>query len=158
RGRSRSSELRNFSIRRILSKETREDGMQESHVIGGTTPPHREQTNGAALAEAAEKWPDTEARVSVHPKIRWSYRGLNEKAEALAAGLLALGLRWGARLGIWSPNIAEWTLTQFATAKARIILVNTNPAYRLSELEYTLNKVGVTALITPERFKTSEYV
>jgi fatty-acyl-CoA synthase len=132
--------------------------MQESHVIGGTTPPLREQTIGAALAEAAEKWPDTEALVSVHQNIRWSYRDLNEKAEALAAGLLALGLRRGDRLGIWSPNNAEWTLTQFATAKAGIILVNINPAYRLSELEYTLNKVGVTALITPERFKTSEYV
>src|SRR5690606_29765077 len=136
----------------------REDKMQESHVTGGTTPPLRKQTIGAALAEAAEKWPDTEALVSVYQDIRWSYRDLNEKAEALAAGLLALGLRRGDRLGIWAPNCAEWTLTQFATAKAGIILVNINPAYRLSELEYTLNKVGVKALVTPERFKTSEYV
>src|SRR5690554_5308740 len=147
----------------LLSADTglgkmREDEMQESHVRGATTPPLKEQTIGAALTEAAEKWPDTEALVSVHQSIRWSYRELNEKAEALAAGLLALGLRRGDRLGIWSPNNAEWTLTQFATAKAGIILVNLNPAYRLSELEYTLNKVGVTALITPERFKTSEYV
>ena len=132
--------------------------MQEAHVRGAMTPPLNEQTIGAALSAAAEKWPDTEALVSVHQGIRWSYRDLNEKAEALAAGLLALGLRRGDRLGIWSPNNAEWTLTQFATAKAGIILVNINPAYRLSELEYTLNKVGVTALVTPERFKTSDYV
>lgn len=132
--------------------------MKEAHVRGATTPPLNEQTIGEALTAAAEKWPDTEALVSVHQGIRWSYRALNEKAEALAAGLLALGLRRGDRLGVWSPNNAEWTLTQFATAKAGIILVNINPAYRLSELEYTLNKVGVAALVTPERFKTSEYV
>lgn len=132
--------------------------MKEAHVRGATVPPLREETIGAALKAAAEKWPETEALVSVHQGIRWTYAELNAKADALAAGLLALGLRRGDRLGIWSPNNAEWTLTQFATAKIGVILVNINPAYRLSELEYTLNKVGVAALITPERFKTSEYV
>ncbi|MEQ8611406.1 MAG: AMP-binding protein [Parvibaculum sp.] len=129
-----------------------------SHVRGASTPPLRRETIGAALSAAAEAWPEREALVSVHQGIRWTYGELNGKAEALAAGLFALGLRRGDRLGIWAPNCAEWTLTQFATAKAGIILVNINPAYRLSELEYTLNKVGVAALITPERFKTSEYV
>lgn len=132
--------------------------MKQAHVRGATTPPLREETIGAALKSAAKKWPETEALVSVHQGIRWTYRELNAKADALAAGLLALGLRRGDRLGIWSPNNAEWTLTQFATAKIGVILVNINPAYRLSELEYTLNKVGVSALVTPERFKTSEYV
>ncbi|MBX3495113.1 MAG: AMP-binding protein [Parvibaculum sp.] len=129
-----------------------------SHVRGADAPPLREETIGQALAAAAVKWSDREALVSVHQNIRWTYRELNEKAEALAAGLLALDLARGDRVGIWAPNCAEWTLTQFATAKAGIILVNINPAYRLSELEYTLNKVGVKALIAPERFKTSEYV
>ena len=129
-----------------------------SHVRGADAPPLREETIGQALTAAARNWPDREALVSVHQNIRWSYRALNDKAEALAAGLLALGLARGDRVGIWAPNCAEWTLTQFATAKAGIILVNINPAYRLSELEYTLNKVGVKALIAPERFKTSEYV
>ncbi|MDP1626607.1 AMP-binding protein [Parvibaculum sp.] len=131
--------------------------MKEAHVRGVATPALREDTIGDALTAAAEAWPEREALVSVHQGVRWTYRALNEKAEALAAGLFALGLRRGDRLGIWAPNCAEWTLTQFATAKAGIILVNINPAYRLSELEYTLNKVGVKALVTPERFKTSEY-
>jgi len=131
---------------------------QLSHVRGATTPPLRQETIGDALSAAAERWPDAEALVSVHQGIRWTWRELNAKAEALAAGFFSLGLRRGDRLGIWAPNCAEWTLTQFATAKAGIILVNINPAYRLSELEYTLNKVGVAALVTPERFKTSEYV
>ncbi|MEQ8268422.1 MAG: AMP-binding protein [Parvibaculum sp.] len=129
-----------------------------AQVRGSTTPPLREQTIGEALEAAAHQWPETEALVSVHQGIRWSYRELNEKATALAAGLTALGLRRGDRLGVWSPNNAEWTLTQFATAKAGIILVNINPAYQLSELEYTLNKVGVKALVTPERFRASDYV
>ncbi|MCF8469481.1 MAG: AMP-binding protein [Parvibaculum sp.] len=128
-----------------------------SHVRGATTPPLLEETIGRALESAAKRWPDAQALVSVHQGVRWSYRELNEKTEALAAGLLALGLKPGDRLGIWSPNNAEWALTQFATAKAGIILVNINPAYRLSELEYTLNKVGVAALVTPERFKSSDY-
>ncbi|MGX1197807.1 AMP-binding protein [Parvibaculum sp. MBR-TMA-1.3b-4.2] len=131
---------------------------QLSYVKGAETPPLSEETIGAALEAAARKWGEREAVVSVHQNIRWSYAELNEKAEAFAAGLLALGLKPGDRLGIWSPNNAEWALTQFATAKAGIVLVNINPAYRLSELEYTLNKVGVSALITPERFKSSEYV
>ena len=81
-----------------------------------------------------------------------------EKVDAFAAGLLALGLQPGERIGIWSPNNAEWVVTQFATAKAGLILVNINPAYRLAELEYALNKVGCRALITATSFKTSDYV
>ena len=90
--------------------------------------------------------------------VRWSYRELGEKVDAFAAGLLALGLQPGERIGIWSPNNAEWVVTQFATAKAGLILVNINPAYRLAELEYALNKVGCRALVTATSFKTSDYV
>ena len=128
-----------------------------SYVKGASEPALREDTIGTALDRAAALWGEREALVSVHQGIRWTYRELKEKAEALAAGLIALGLEKGDRLGVWAPNCAEWTLTQFATAKAGIILVNINPAYQLSEVEYTLNKVGVRALVTPERFKTSEY-
>src|SRR5207248_6366498 len=80
------------------------------------------------------------------------------QADAFAAGLIALGLKRGERVGIWSPNNAEWVVTQFATAKAGLILVNINPAYRLAELEYALNKSGCVALITAARFKTSDYL
>ena len=91
-------------------------------------------------------------------EINWTWSELAARATAFAAGLLACGLRPGDRVGIWSPNNAEWIITQFATAKAGIILVNINPAYRLTEVEYALNKVGCKALITATRFKSSDYI
>ena len=90
--------------------------------------------------------------------INWTWSELAARVEAFAAGLVALGLRPGDRVGIWSPNNAEWIITQYATAKAGLILVNINPAYRLTEVEYALNKVGCQALITATRFKTSDYI
>ena len=90
--------------------------------------------------------------------INWTWSELADHVEAFAAGLVALGLQPGDRIGIWSPNNAEWIITQFATAKAGLILVNINPAYRLTEVEYALNKVGCKALITATRFKTSDYI
>jgi fatty-acyl-CoA synthase len=83
---------------------------------------------------------------------------MNEAADRLAAGLLSLGLDPGERVGIWAPNGIEWVTTQFATAKAGLILVNINPAYRLTELAFALNKVGCSALITADSFKTSDYI
>ncbi|QUD90051.1 AMP-binding protein [Phenylobacterium montanum] len=129
-----------------------------SHVRGASTPPLREDTIGQALDEAARRWGDIEGLISVHQGVRWTYAELRDRAEALAAGFLALGLVPGDRVGIWSPNNAEWALTQFAAAKAGLILVTINPAYRISELEYTLAKVGVRVLVAAERFKTSDYV
>jgi fatty-acyl-CoA synthase len=131
--------------------------MDDAIARGATSPPLREDTIGQALAEAARRWPDQEAVVSVHQGVRWTWRDLDGHSTAMAAGLLALGLEPGDRIGIWSPNRAEWTLTQFAAARAGLILVTINPAYRLSEVEYTLNKVGVKALVAAERFKTSLY-
>ncbi len=128
-----------------------------SWVRGADEPPLLEETIGQALDRAARRWGDELAVVSVHQHVRWTYADLARKAEDLAAGLLALGLQTGDRIGIWSPNCAEWTLTQFAAAKAGLVLVTINPAYRLAEVEYTLNKVGVKALVAAERFKTSEY-
>ncbi len=89
---------------------------------------------------------------------RFSWNELAEAVDALAAGLLALGLKKGDRIGIWSPNRWEWLVTQFATARIGLVLVNINPAYRLTELEYALNKVGCRALISAVRFKTSDYL
>ena len=133
-------------------------GAELSHVAGATEPPLLEQTIGQALDAAAARWGDVEALVSVHQGVRWTYAELKARAEATASGLLALGMVPGDRIGVWSPNKAEWALTQFAAAKAGLILVTINPAYRLSEVEFTLNKVGVKALVSAERFKTSEYV
>ena len=129
-----------------------------SWVKGADAPPLLETTIGEALDAAARRWGEAEALVSSHQQIRWSWRGLAQRADAFAAGLLALGLEPGDRIGVWSPNCAEWVLVQFAAAKAGIVLVTINPAYRLSELEYTLNKVGVKALVAAERYKTSDYV
>ena len=130
---------------------------QLSHAVGGASPALLELTIPQALDRAVEKWGDHEAVVSVHQDIRWTYAELAKKADAMAAGLLAIGIKKGDRVGIWSPNLAEWTLTQFATAKIGVILVNVNPAYRLSELEFALHNVGVKAVVCPASYKTSMY-
>src|SRR5262249_46604569 len=132
--------------------------VRTSYVHGASGEPLVYQTIGDALEEAAARWPNNEALVSCHQNIRWTYAELRRLADEFAAGLTALGLERGERIGIWSPNCAEWLLTQYGTAKAGLILVNINPAYRLSELEYALNKVGARALITASTFKTSNYL
>ena len=116
------------------------------------------QTIGQTLDNAAKRWPDQEAVVVRDQGVRLTFADLRREVDRLAAGLIALGLRPGERIGIWSPNRIEWILTQYASAKAGLILVNINPAYRLSELEYALNKVECRALVTADRFKTSDYV
>ncbi|MCH7739638.1 MAG: AMP-binding protein, partial [Chloroflexi bacterium] len=115
-------------------------------------------TIGEALDRAVEQWGTRPALIVRHQDIRWTYNELAEKSAALAEGLLAMGLKPGERIGIWAPNCWEWTVTQFATARAGMILVNINPAYRLSELEYALNKVGCAALISADKFKSSDYI
>src|SRR3954466_10788214 len=112
-----------------------------SYAIGATTPPLLEHTIGAALDLAVARWPDAEALVSRHQDIRWTWREFARRGDAFGAGLLALGLEPGDRVGVWGPNSAEWTVAQFATARVGLIQVNINPAYRLSEVEYTLRKV-----------------
>src|SRR5271165_361886 len=129
-----------------------------SHVIGAAEPPLLEHTIGQALDLAVARWPDAEALVSVHQDVRLTWSELRQHADDFAAGLLALGLEVGNRVGIWAPNCAEWAIAQFATARAGLILVNINPAYRVSELQFTLNAVGVRVLICATRFKSSDYI
>jgi fatty-acyl-CoA synthase len=129
-----------------------------SYVNGASTKPLLGQTIGDCFDATCAMHPDQMALISRHQKIRWTYAELKERVDALAAGLLAVGLEPGDRIGIWAPNCAEWALTQFATAKAGLILVNVNPAYRLSEVEYALNKVGCKALVTAIEHKTSAYL
>ena len=129
-----------------------------SYASGPSAVPLLGETIGAHFARTVARWGDRPALIVRQQGVRWSYRELGEKVDAFAAGLLALGLKPGDRIGIWSPNNAEWTVTQFATAKAGLILVNINPAYRLAELEYALNKVGCRALVTATSFKTSDYI
>ena len=129
-----------------------------SYVSGASANPLLGLTIGAQLDRTAARFPDNEALVVRHQGVRWRYREFTEKVDAFAAGLLALGLEPGDRIGIWSPNNSEWAVTQFAAAKAGLILVNINPAYRLAELEYALNKVECRALVTAEAFKSSRYI
>ena len=110
------------------------------------------------LDKAVERWGEREALVSPSHDVRWTWKEFAERVDALAAGFLALGLERGERIGIWSLNRPEWTLTQFAAAKAGLILVTINPAYRLSELEFALAKVGCAAIVTATAFKTSNYM
>jgi len=132
--------------------------LTRSYVHGVSLTPLSGLTVGQLFDATVARWPDNEALVVRHQNVRWTWRRLQEEVDAVATGLIGLGLRPGERLGIWSPNNAEWVVTQFASAKAGLILVNVNPAYRLPELEYALNKVGCTALITAARHKTSDYV
>jgi fatty-acyl-CoA synthase len=132
--------------------------LSRSYVHGVSTTPLLGETIGANLEKTAARWPERDAVVVRHQDVRWSYATLNEAADRLAAGLLSLGLEPGERVGIWAPNGIEWVTTQFATAKAGLILVNINPAYRLTELAFALKKVGCSALVTADSFKTSDYI
>ena len=125
---------------------------------GLTLTPLIERTIGDVFGAAVEKWPAREAVVSRHERERYSYRALQVEVNRLASALLNLGLLPGDRIGIWSHNNIAWLLMQLATAKASIILVNINPAYRVSELEYALNKSGCKAIVTMRRYKSSDYL
>ena len=125
-------------------------GVSDKKLIG--------ETIGAYFDRTVETYRDREALVVRHQNVRWSWGELGRRVDDLAAGLLTLGLERGDRVGIWSPNTSEWTLAQFATAKAGLVLVNVNPAYRRAELEYAMNKVECKALILAPALKTSNYL
>jgi fatty-acyl-CoA synthase len=131
--------------------------MSSSYARGGTTVPLLEETIGANLDRIVERFADRDALVSRAQGLRFSYGQLGAAVDELARALIAAGLTNGDRLGIWSPNCAEWTLVQYATAKLGVILVNINPAYRTSELEYSLRQSGCRMLIAAPAFKTSDY-
>ena len=134
----------------IQSTQSYEHGISPLPLAGLTV--------GELLTQTETKFPDTDALVVPYQDIRWSYQELERQAETVAAGLIGLGLKPGERIGVWAPNMAEWVVLQFATAKAGLILVNINPAYRLSELEFALNQVEVAALVLVPAFKTSDYM
>src|SRR6201994_1081422 len=129
-----------------------------SHVRGATDIALSDATVSRFLLETANRFPEPPAVVFRDQNIRWTWREFANQVDVLASGLLALGIQAGDRVGIWSPNRAEWLLTQFATARMGAVLVNINPAYRLAELEYALNKVSCKAIIAAEQFKTSKYL
>ncbi len=129
-----------------------------SYVHGSSDAPLIGETLGVFFDKIVERFGEREALVVRHQNVRWTYRELQRRANNLAASLIRLELTPGERIGIWSQNNSEWLLTQLATAKAGLILVNLNPAYRRAELEYALNKVQCKALIVSPRFKSSDYL
>lgn len=129
-----------------------------SMAVGSRDTALIEQTIAAFFDAMVERVPDNEALVVCHQNIRLTYRQLQQESQRLASALLRAGLQRGDRVGIWSHNNSEWVLMQLATARVGVVLVNINPAYRVSELEYALNKVGCKALVTMTHFKTSDYL
>src|SRR5919197_1040591 len=132
--------------------------MALSYAHGASETPLLGETIGDNLARTATAHPDADALVSCHQDVRWSYAELDERVDRAAAALIAAGLEPGDRVGLWSPNRAEWTLVQYAAARAGIIQVSVNPAYRTSELEFALRQSGCRMLVAAPAFKTSDYV
>jgi fatty-acyl-CoA synthase len=128
-----------------------------AHSIGATDTPLLEETIGSAFDRTVAAHPDREALVVPFQDIRLTYRELAERVDRLARGLIALGLDRGDRVGMWSPNNAEWVYIQFAAAKVGAVLVNINPAYQTEELRYALAQSGCRALVSAPRFKSSDY-
>ncbi|WP_339463077.1 AMP-binding protein [Pseudomonas sp. EA_105y_Pfl2_R69] len=128
-----------------------------SYTRGPQDKPLLAMTIGAAFDQTVARFAEREALVVRHQQLRYSWAQLAEQVERCARALLAIGMQPGERLGIWAPNCAEWCIAQFASAKAGVILVNINPAYRLSELEYALKHSGCRWLICADAFKTSDY-
>jgi len=129
-----------------------------SYVSGSSSHPLIGETIGNLFDRSAEKWSEREALVVRQQNVRYTYAELKQRVDALAMGLLKLGLQPGDRIGIWSPNNTEWVLLQFASAKIGLILVCINPAYRSYELSYALKKVGCKALVMTPRFRSTDYV
>ncbi len=129
----------------------------ESYAKGETQPALLEETIGANLDRTVARFPDREALVECATGRRWTWRELDHDVELVARGLIASGIEKGDRVGIWGPNSARWTITQYATAKIGAILVNVNPAYRTHEFSYAVNQSGMRLLISGSSFKTSDY-
>ncbi|MEK9818666.1 MAG: AMP-binding protein [Pseudomonadales bacterium] len=130
---------------------------EQAYASGSIDQPLLEQTIPENLAATVKAHPNVEALVSCHQGVRYTYASFYEAVQRCATGLLALGLERGDRLGLWSPNYAEWVITQYATAEIGVVLVNINPAYRTHELAYALNQSGCRALIAAPSFATSDY-
>ncbi|ANY07226.1 AMP-binding protein [Pseudonocardia sp. HH130630-07] len=128
-----------------------------SYASGVSDTPLLGDTIGDNLDRTAARFPDNDALVEVATGRRWTYAELRDAVDTLACGLLDAGVTTGDRLGIWSPNTAEWTLTQYATAKLGVVLVNINPSYRTHELEFVLRQAGISTLVSAREFKTSDY-
>ena len=132
--------------------------LDQSYYCGASTTQIIYETIGVYFDRICDQHPNKDALIVRHQGVRWTYRQLQEQVDQLAGGLLALGVAPGDRVGIWGPNSYEWVMVQLATAKIGAIMVCINPAYRLYELEFALNKVECKVVVTAEKFKTSDYL
>ena len=128
-----------------------------SYACGTSDRPLLGATIGDMLDQVANQYPENDALIVKHQNLRYSYKTFLNEVNQVARALMALGIKKGDRVGVWAPNRAEWTLTQFGTAKIGAIQVNINPSYRLNELQYALNQSGCTAIVIADRFKSSDY-
>lgn len=128
-----------------------------SYTNGASNIPLLGETIDENLRKTVAKFPNNDALISAHQHYRATYTEFYEQVTAVAKGLIALGVKTGDRVGIWSPNCYEWTLLQYATAKIGAIMVNINPAYRTSELIYVINQSGLSYIFSAIQFKTSHY-
>lgn len=144
-------------VDKFMAQETPTASQAWSYTSGTSDKPLLGLTIGDMFDKTVSTYPDNEALVSVHQNLRFTYKQLQAQVNRFARALMALGLPKGSRIGIWSPNNAEWVITQFATSKLGTILVNINPAYRLNELEYALRQSGCSAIVIAPAFKTSNY-
>lgn len=131
---------------------------QLSYVKGDSGIPLINATIGQYFDRVCHESPQRLALIARHQNVRWTYSELKQRVDAFTTGLLALGLTTGDRVGIWAPNCWEWLVTHYATAKAGLVLVNINPSYRKTEVEYALNKVGCKALVTATQYRSSNYI
>ena len=155
----------NFSVSLDLTTDNSQQQLERhfvepgvSHVVGDKRQPLIETTIPVFFSETVDKYSHLDAVAFPACGIHWSWRTFSEKIDELAAGFLAIGLKRGDRVGIWSPNRPEWLLTQFATARIGAILVTINPAYKLAELEHVLFSSECVALIVAQEFKSSNYL
>ena len=132
--------------------------MHLSYAHGVASRPLLGQTLGQALDSAARRFGARDAVISCHQNLRYSYAELLQHVNRAAKALIGLGVQRGDRVGIWSPNNAEWAIAQYAAAKAGAILVNVNPAYRVRELQYALKHSGVSVLVSARGFRSADYV
>jgi fatty-acyl-CoA synthase len=129
----------------------------KAYAVGDTTVPLLNETIGATVQRTVARWPDREALVEVTSGRRWTWREFDHAVNEIARGLIALGIEQGDRIGMWAPNCAEWTITQFASAKVGAVLVNVNPSYRTFEFAYAVNQSGLRLLLAATGFKGSDY-
>src|SRR5689334_22295575 len=131
--------------------------MSFSYMHGPSELPLLGETVGRCFDRIAMNFPENDALVSCHQGIRYTWSQLHHEVETVARGLLSLGVQRGDRVGMWSPNCAEWLIAQYAMAKAGAIMVNVNPAYRLRDLQYALTQSGVSVLISARGFRAADY-